>query len=298
MRLAVASALALALGLAGCAAQNEAADGGMDAIAQCAVVRPETDAVACANGCDDDGDGSVDCEDLDCCAAVACGPTTTCGRDAGAHCDASCVETGAATCTNGLDDDCDGFIDCDDYSCCSSVSCGSDTQCGRRPDAGPRPPAPACDGAVTPETTLDACSDGCDDDANGFVDCDDRNCCTARTDCPTTSYCGRLPACAPPCVSGPESTLAACSDGCSNDGDTFIDCEDRDCCAVRSDCAPATYCGRTAVDAGPCASGPENTLTACSDGCSNDGDTFIDCEDRDCCAVRTDCAPATYCGHT
>lgn len=45
------------------------------------------------------------------------------------------------------------------------------------------------------------------------------------------------------CVSGPESTVSRCTDGCSNDGDRYIDCEDRDCCGVVT-CAPTTYCGR------------------------------------------------------
>ena len=34
-----------------------------------------------------------------------------------------------------------------------------------------------------------------------------------------------------------------------DDGDAFVDCEDRDCCAIRRDCAPSTYCGMR--DAGP-----------------------------------------------
>jgi hypothetical protein len=44
------------------------------------------------------------------------------------------------------------------------------------------------------------------------------------------------------CSLGSEETAAACSDGCSNDGDRYIDCEDFDCCPVVS-CAPGTACG-------------------------------------------------------
>ena len=49
--------------------------------------------------------------------------------------------------------------------------------------------------------------------------------------------------------------------------------------------------------AGTCLAGPENTLGACTDGCSNDGDQYIDCEDRDCCSlIGADCNFYTYCG--
>jgi hypothetical protein len=43
-----------------------------------------------------------------------------------------------------------------------------------------------------------------------------------------------------------------------------------------------------------CASGPENTVAACSDGCDNDGDTYIDCNDFNCCTLVT-CAKGTAC---
>jgi len=45
----------------------------------------------------------------------------------------------------------------------------------------------------------------------------------------------------PGCVLGPENTVAACSDGCSNDGDAYIDCNDYDCCDVVA-CAKGTTC--------------------------------------------------------
>lgn len=44
------------------------------------------------------------------------------------------------------------------------------------------------------------------------------------------------------CTPGPEETVAACTDGCSNDGDRYIDCEDFDCCDVVS-CPAGTACG-------------------------------------------------------
>ncbi len=65
-----------------------------------------------------------------------------------------------------------------------------------------------------------ALPDGCDNDGNGYTDCDD-------WDCDGTA----------PCLGGAgENTDAACTDGDDNDDDGFIDCDDWDC-----DCA--TECG-------------------------------------------------------
>ncbi len=46
---------------------------------------------------------------------------------------------------------------------------------------------------------------------------------------------------------------------------------------------------------GICSGGGENSQAACSDGCSNDDDSYIDCEDYDCCDVVA-CGPGTACG--
>jgi hypothetical protein len=43
------------------------------------------------------------------------------------------------------------------------------------------------------------------------------------------------------CTSGPENTTAACSDGCSNDGDMYVDCNDFNCCNVVA-CPTGTAC--------------------------------------------------------
>lgn len=94
------------------------------------------------------------------------------------------------------------------------------------------------------------------------------------------------------CPAGAENTQTACSDGCSNDGDEFVDCDDFDCCEVRPDCPESSACGQENA----CASGPEDTFELCSDNCSNDGDSFIDCDDFDCCPVRPDCPVGTACG--
>ncbi len=65
-----------------------------------------------------------------------------------------------------------------------------------------------------PEDTDLTCTDGVDNDGNGYVDCDDFGC--SRN--PNVSVCR-----------SPEDSDAACRDGRDNDGDSFFDCDDYDC---------------------------------------------------------------------
>ncbi len=114
--------------------------------------------------------------------------------------------------------------------------------------------------------------------------------CPPRNDGPDTGMVGTdVPRADTPgsCVMGPENTAAACSDGCSNDEDTFVDCADFDCDDFCTDGGMTMMCPTE---------GPEDTLAACSDGCDNDGNSFADCNDFDCCEVRTDCGADTECG--
>ncbi len=102
------------------------------------------------------------------------------------------------------------------------------------------------------------------------------------------------------CTTTPtEDTVALCSDGCDNNGNAFVDCDDFACCSVRSDCPAGTACGTPRPDAGPvtpCATmSPETSLAQCSDGCDNDGNRFFDCNDFACCDFRSDCPMGTAC---
>jgi endonuclease YncB( thermonuclease family) len=89
-----------------------------------------------------------------------------------------------------------------------------------------------------------------------------------------------------------ESTVVACSDGCNNDGDPYLDCNDADCCTIRPDCPSGTYCGGSPIE---CVSGPEGTLDGCRDTCDNEGDDVFDCADSDCCDLVS-CTADTFCG--
>jgi endonuclease YncB( thermonuclease family) len=93
-------------------------------------------------------------------------------------------------------------------------------------------------------------------------------------------------------VRGPEDSVAACTDGCNNDGDGFMDCEDRDCCPLIGGCPSNTYCGRNQPE---CVAGAEGAFTTCLDRCDNDDDGAMDCNEAACCDVLV-CGSQTVCG--
>ncbi|CAN5912850.1 hypothetical protein BH11MYX4_BH11MYX4_09690 [soil metagenome] len=84
---------------------------------------------------------------------------------------------------------------------------------------------------------------------------------------------------------------AACGDACVD-----LKTDKANCGACGKACSGTQQCVAGKCAAGGCVLGPENTLAACSDGCSNDGDPYIDCDDFDCCPVRKDCPVTTSCG--
>jgi endo-1,4-beta-D-glucanase Y len=78
------------------------------------------------------------------------------------------------------------------------------------------------------ENSLGSCSDGIDNDANGFTDCEEASCVEG-------GFCT-------------EATLDKCMDNTDNDGDGYVDCADSDCYCLEGDCAIAEPCLETAAD--------------------------------------------------
>ena len=132
-------------------------------------------------------------------------------------------------CSNGRDDDGDGFIDCSDLHCQAN-------------------PATGCEGAG--EASDEACSDGVDNDDNGFSDCEDFNC----NQNPFVTVCGER-----------ENTYERCTDGLDNDQNNFVDCDD-------------TACERNLL-VGAC---KDSERGYCLDDIDNDQDGLTDCDDPDC----------------
>lgn len=285
---------------------------------------PENTVAACADGVSNDCDQFIDCNDLDCCGVVACPPTTTCGmRDGGMRppvCPTMGPEDTEAACTDGCDNDNNGFADCTDFDCCAwRTDCAAGTACGDGPQL--------CE-TRGEENTLGRCTDMCDNDGRlgdrRFADCEDRACCLVRAAggmaCPGGSYCADTfdPMGTTLCPGddvmqepGTENTLAACSNDCDDNRNGFQDCADRGCCLIRiaggTPCASGTYCSDMFMpgDVSLCpgddvamAPTTEDDATKCGNSCDDDRDGFEDCEDRDCCTVRTDCPSDTFCGRT
>ena len=102
------------------------------------------------------------------------------------------------------------------------------------------------------ESTNEYCSDGQDNNGNGYLDCKDYSC---RFN-PHVTVCG-----------DGENTNELCSDGLDNDESGHQDCKDWSCYAnpFVTICEPL-----------------ENRVDTCSDGIDNNNNEYIDCEDYGC----------------
>lgn len=198
----------------------------------------------CDDGVDNDLDGRVDCDDIDC--LVACRPSVEedCadGRDEDVDgltdcedpdCEEACAPEQELDCGDGLDDDWDGHVDCADPDCSAALECPEDCDNGADDDADGE--VDCADSECSEfEACIEVCEGGQDEDLDGLVDCEDPDCAAA---------------CAP------EHELD-CSDGLDEDLDGLVDCEDGDCSNV---------CAET-----------------CDNGKDDDGDGQRDCNDDEC----------------
>jgi hypothetical protein len=163
----------------------------------------------CLDDQDNDGDGLTDCADRTDCD----GYIETCGvgvcESTGDYCDngtrvnvGGCTpglptEDPEVTCTDGLDNDCDGLTDSEDQDCgvnCSAIMernvCRNTAGCewvgGKNG---------MCQAAVPCDPTPEICTGGLDEDCDGLIDCADPDCdldpaCqVVCTDIPTQTEC-------------------------------------------------------------------------------------------------------------
>jgi hypothetical protein len=201
--------------------------------------------VSCFDGIDNDCDGPIDCADPTNCD-VATGPATSCGVgvcasngnlscSGGAEVDTCTPGTpgvegpqGDASCTDGLDNDCDGLTDAADPDCSGGVLCVD------IPDKGICNNTSNCDwiggpknGSCFPTSTGD-CTDN---DGDGYGDPGDAICPNgAATDCDDTNA-----AVNPGAGEGPEGD-PTCIDGLDNNCDGNIDAADP-ACQPAADCS-------------------------------------------------------------
>ena len=188
-------------------------------------------------------------------------------------------ENSNVTCSDGLDNDGNGFIDCLDFSCQADPDGSDPTRTG----------VAVCesgetDGVYSGFFSNWACSDGLDNDGDGKVDCEDPECNGPETNVVCD---GTTPAAGLSGLAGtqemPERVDAdadrafiaaevkvACTNG-NDDDDTpngFIDCGDNAC--------------RRSFEVNVCENATERGNAACSDGVDNDMDGKTDCDDSGC----------------
>ncbi|MBW2736972.1 MAG: hypothetical protein JRH20_31705 [Deltaproteobacteria bacterium] len=153
-----------------------------------------------------------------------------------------------ALCSDGWDNDHNGYTDCDDFGCSKNSS------------------VTVCGGSVGAEENTNAlCSDGWDNDHNGYTDCDDFGCSKNSS----VTVCGGS-------VGAEENTNALCSDGWDNDHNGYTDCDDFGCSKNSS----VTVC----------AGGPPLKTLMC-------GDRVCDPSLEDCCYAQESgsCVPRGTC---
>ena len=185
------------------------------------------------------------------------------------YCNSFPSEDTLEACSNGIDDDNNGFTDCEDFSCSMSTDPEILDYCDSFPS----------------EDTLDTWSNGVDDDENGFADCADFSCSQSED-----------PAIQEYCEDQLEATYERCTDCIDNDGNGFVDCGDFSCADVQA--ADGSYACRESgtrdltaaeyeCEDSACASTLQqlvltNATLFCTDGEDNDRDGFVDCDDFDC----------------
>lgn len=260
----------------------------------------------CDNDVDDDGDGAVDCVDLDCAADPACGPMCgnakveppeacdgnnlngkTCASEGFVGgmlvCKSDCtIDTSgcgtAEMCNNAADDDIDGHVDCGDPDCFSDAICTTG-------------------GEVI-------CDDFNDNDGDALIDCEDASDCQALAVCqpggtPTGGACDSSSDCQandsdPFCFDFPMWPDGYCSEFCSfptNDcgGDAVCVyagfpsgaglCLDG--CTTNADCRPGYTCQEPPDDnTGGLVCFPESE--DCYNGTDDNNDGKADCADPSC----------------
>jgi hypothetical protein len=138
----------------------------------CANLPSERTLEACQDDVDNDGNGFTDCEDFSCSRSDSVEVVMLCE---------TILEITFEKCSDGIDNDDNGFTDCEDFSCAQAddpaVRIACEESIGVECDVLPTPEERmACRAKGLPGSADAACSDGKDNDGDGFADCDDFDC--------------------------------------------------------------------------------------------------------------------------
>ncbi len=256
----------------------------------------------CDDFFDNDRDGLVDCDDVDCIQNATCA-----------------LEQNREICGDGTDNDGDGVLDCDDPDCQGNAFCEANTGC--QAEQCISPPPSFCDGDGDVLVVFDPVGD-CKNDACFYE--------PIRLPCSNQNRVCRNAQCAEP---DPET----CDDGIDNNGDNLVDCNDPLCerhmaCLQEMDACvlenivcnepPTPFCRNETLvlfGEGDCKEGMcfytelpvectnqqqicrnaacvSPTQEICNDNLDNDFDGQIDCNDTDCSNDPVCLPPVEICG--
>ncbi|MEK7415316.1 MAG: hypothetical protein AAB263_18575, partial [Planctomycetota bacterium] len=125
--------------------------------------------ITCGDNKDNDCDGIIDCQDLNCVGKACDANGKQC--TAGGLCDCISTPGPEASCGDGIDNDCDGKVDCKDTDCNSvGASCGPAGNSCSTTGGG----TCVCSGnGGTVQSLETKCGDGQDNDCDGLTDCQD-----------------------------------------------------------------------------------------------------------------------------
>jgi hypothetical protein len=176
-------------------------------------------------------------------------------------------------CTDGADNDEDGFFDCADPSCEPAPACSGD-------DDDSTPPL----GDDDDDTAGDDDTGHGDDDSSGDPGDDD------SAGGPGDDDSASAPGDDDTANPGEWQSPGDCLDGVDNDGDMLIDCKDPDCGDNNPECvggddddsALGDDDDSAAGDDDSAGGGPSSGVEDCDNGLDDDSDGAIDCLDWDC----------------
>ncbi|MBN2191575.1 MAG: hypothetical protein JW751_02065 [Polyangiaceae bacterium] len=193
---------------------------------------PGVQEVACEDGVDNDQDGYVDCEDYDCCWFAA-----TCACVRGTCHAATCRGEGRGG-QGGAGERNEGAAEGGGVEGRRDAGAGEGGRVGGQSDSG------ATGGAPLQETL---CADLLDDDADGYVDCEDYDCCGPDAACGCEGRCSGTAVCLEGDRVESATSETNCQNGLDDDADGYRDCEDYDCCGRTTACGCAGNCAAARI---------------------------------------------------